>query len=123
VVAGFDLAAAAQATALPDAVAAERGTRRALLDGATAFDRLDATGRLLAGRLRLEEARLAAEGGATATIGGEIDLARGALDLQILSRPAAPEAPDLGLRLTGPADGPRALPETAAWARWRAERG
>ncbi len=122
VVAGFDLAAAAQATALADPIAAERATRRALLDGATAFDRLDATGRLAAGRLRLEEARLAAEGGATATIGGEIDLARGALDLHILSRPAMPEAPDLGLRLTGPADAPRALPETAAWARWRAER-
>jgi hypothetical protein len=123
VLAGFDLAGAAQATALPDPVAAERGTRRALLEGATAFDRLDATARLTAGRLRLEEARLAAEGGATATIRGEIDLARGALDLHILSRPAAPEAPDLGLRLTGPSDGPRALPETAAWARWRAERG
>ncbi|NGM19976.1 AsmA family protein [Roseomonas stagni] len=120
VVAGFDLAAAAQATTLADPIAAERATRRALLDGATAFDRLDATGRLTAGRLRLEDARLAAEGGATATIGGEIDLARSALDLHILSRPAVPEAPDLGLRLTGPADGPRALPETAAWARWRA---
>jgi hypothetical protein len=123
VLAGFDLAGAAQATALADPIAAERATRRALLEGATAFDRLDATARLTAGRLQLEEARLAAEGGATATIGGEIDLARGALDLQLLSRPAVPEAPDLGLRLTGPADAPRALPETAAWARWRAERG
>lgn len=123
VVAGFDLAAAAQATVLPDPVAAERTTRRALLGGATAFDRLEAVTRIDNGRLRLHEARLAAEGGATATLSGEVDLARGSFDIQVLARPASPEAPDLGLRLTGPVDSPRALPETAAWARWRAERG
>jgi hypothetical protein len=123
VVTGFDLAAAAQATALADPIAAERTTRRALLGGATAIDRFEAVARLADGRIMLEDARLAAEGGATAAISGEIDLARGVFDLQLLARPAAPEAPDLGLRLSGPADGPRALPETAAWLRWRAERG
>jgi hypothetical protein len=123
VVTGFDLAAAAQATVLPDPVAAERTTRRALLGGATAFDRLEAETRIADGRVRLREARLATEGGATATLTGEVDLSRGSFDLQVLARPATPEAPDLGLRLTGPVDSPRALPETAAWARWRAERG
>ena len=123
VLAGFDLAAAATASAGEDAAAAEEAVRRALLGGATGFDRLEAEARLADGRVRIEAARLAAEGGATATLAGEIDLARGAVDLQVLARPAAPEAPDLGLRLTGPADSPRALPEISAWARWRAERG
>jgi hypothetical protein len=122
VLAGFDLAAAATASALPDALAAEAAIREALLNGATAFDRLEAEAVLAAGRLRLDSARLAAEGGASATLAGEIDLARGTLDLLVLARPAVPEAPDLGLRLTGPADAPRALPETSAWAVWRATR-
>jgi hypothetical protein len=103
VLAGFDLAAAAIASALPDALPAEAAIREALLNGATAFD------------------RLAAEG-ASATLSGEIDLARATLDVLVLARPAMPEAPDIGLRLTGPAADPRALPETSAWAVWRAAR-
>jgi hypothetical protein len=63
---------------------------------------------------------LAGEGGVTAAISGSADLARGALDLRIGARPA-PEAPEFGLRVTGPAGAPRALPETSDWARWRAE--
>jgi hypothetical protein len=123
VLTGFDLAAAATASAQPDAVAAEAAVREALLQGATAFDRLEADAALAAGRLRLDMARLAADGGASATMEGVIDLARGTLDLLVLARPAMPDAPDLGLRLIGPAEAPRALPETSGWSRWRAERG
>jgi hypothetical protein len=65
--------------------------------------------------------RLAAEGGVTATISGRADLERGALDLRIGTRPV-PEAPELGLRITGPVGAPRALPEMSDWARWRAGR-
>jgi hypothetical protein len=121
VLAGFDLAAAAIASALPDALPAEAAIREALLNGATAFDRLEAEAAVSAGRLRLDSARLAAEG-ASATLSGEIDLARATLDVLVLARPAMPEAPDIGLRLTGPAADPRALPETSAWAVWRAAR-
>ena len=120
---GFDLAAAAQATAQPDGIAAEAAARRALTAGATAFDRLEGRATLVDGRMRLVETRLAAEGGTSATLSGDLDFARAALDLRILARPAQPEAPDLGLQLSGPAETPSALPETAAWARWRAERG
>ncbi|MGK7865993.1 AsmA family protein [Falsiroseomonas sp. E2-1-a20] len=120
VLAGFNLAAAATASALPDALGAEAAIQEALLNGATAFDRLEVEASLASGRLRLETARLAAEGGTAATFAGEIDLGRATLDLLVLARPAVPEAPDLGLRLTGPADAPRALPETSAWAVWRA---
>jgi hypothetical protein len=122
VLTGFDIAAAAAASAGADALAAEAMVRRALTGGASAFERLDLTGQLDAGRLRIGEARIATESGAGASLAGEVDLSRGAFDLRLAVPPAVPEAPDLGLRLTGPADAPRRLPETSAWARWRAER-
>ncbi len=121
VVTGFDLGAASAATALAETGPAEAAIRKGLTSGATAFDRLELAGRLVAGRLVLGSGRLASEGGLAASISGEADLARGTLDLLIAARPQAPEAPDLGLRLTGPASAPRPLVETAAWARWRAE--
>ncbi|MFM2149675.1 MAG: hypothetical protein RLZZ187_1981 [Pseudomonadota bacterium] len=121
VLTGLDLGAAVAAASLPDATEAEERLRRALLGGATAFERLEAEAGLEAGQMRLVMGRLAAEGGVTATISGRADLERGAIDLRIGTRPV-PEAPELGLRITGPAEAPRALPETSDWARWRAGR-
>ena len=123
VVTGFDLGAAVAATALPELTEAEAAARRALLTGATAFDRLELQGAIEAGRMRLETGQLTTEAGAGGTLSGEADLPRGVLDLRLGVRPAQGEAPELGLRVTGPANAPRALPETADWARWRAERG
>jgi uncharacterized protein involved in outer membrane biogenesis len=117
---GLDLRAVATAAALPDPLDAEARVRHALLAGATAFERLELDALLEAGRLRLSSVQLAGEGSVSAAISGSADLARGALDLRIGARPA-PEAPELGLRVTGPAGAPRALPETSDWARWRAE--
>jgi uncharacterized protein involved in outer membrane biogenesis len=121
VVVGFDLTGAGGAAALSDLAAAETAVRGALVRGATAFERLEFSARLAGGRATLSEARLAGEGGLSASAEGSVDLARGALDLLISLR--APEGPDLGLRLSGPAEEPRRLPETATWSRWRAERG
>jgi hypothetical protein len=121
VLAGFDLAGAAEATLGSDALEAEALMRRALTGGATAVERADLVARIQTGRLVLQDARIAVEGGVAATAAGEVDLARGALDLRLALRPPAEGAPELGLRLTGPADIPRPLPETAAWARWRAQ--
>lgn len=123
VLAGFDLAGAAAATLGTDAVAAEALVRRALTGGATAVERADLRARIQSGRLIVQEGRIAIEGGGAATAMGEVDLARAALDVRLALRPPAEGAPDLGLRLTGPADMPRPLPETAAWARWRAQGG
>lgn len=123
VLTGFDLASAVTATAAQDPVAAEAGVRHALTNGATAFERLGLEGRVEAGRLQVTAGRIATDAGATATLEGEADLPRATLDLRFAVRPAVPEAPDLGLRVTGPAEAPRALPETSAWVRWRAERG
>jgi hypothetical protein len=121
VLTGVDLGAAIAAASLPEAPLAEARLRRALLSGATAFERLEAEAVLETGQLRFATGRLAAEGGVAATLSGSADLARGTLDLRIGARPA-PEAPELGLRITGPAEAPRALPETSDWARWRAGR-
>jgi len=123
VVTGFDLAAAVAAAALPDLGAAELGVRQALSGGATGFERLDLGGRVEAGLLRIEMGRVTTEAGGTAALSGSADLPRAVLDLRAAVRPAAPEAPALGLSVTGPAATPRALPETADWARWRAEKG
>jgi len=54
------------------------------------------------------------------TATGEIDLGRGALDLRIAARPVA-DAPEIGLRVTGPAASPQRVPELASFLRWRAE--
>ncbi|PWS37187.1 hypothetical protein DFH01_10010 [Falsiroseomonas bella] len=123
VLTGLDLAAAAGATGLGDLAEAEAAARRALTAGATAFDRLEAAGSVEAGRIVVESGRVTTESGATAMLSGSADLPRSTLDLRFAVRPAAAEAPELGLRVTGPAAEPRVLPETAAWARWRAERG
>jgi hypothetical protein len=119
---GLDLAAVQAAAALPELSATEAALRDALGGGASAFERLEVVGPLAEGRLRLETARLASErGGGATTATGEIDLARGTLDLRLLARPVA-EAPEIGLRLTGPATAPRRLPELAPFLRWKAER-
>ena len=97
----MDLGAAIAAASLPEAPLAEARLRRALLNGATAFERLEAEAVLEAGQLRFATGRLAAEGGVAATLSGGADLARGALDLRIGTRP---------------------LPEISDWARWRAGR-
>jgi len=43
------------------------------------------------------------------------------LDLRLATRPV-PEAPEVGLRLSGPAAAPRRVPELAPFLLWRAER-
>jgi hypothetical protein len=123
VLTGLDLGAATAATALEDLTAADAAARQALSTGATAFDRLELEGAIEAGQLRIGTGRVTTEAGATATLGGVADLVSGSVDLRLGARPAVPEAPELGLRVTGPATAPRTLPETADWARWRAERG
>jgi hypothetical protein len=119
---GYDLAAVQAASALPDLAEAEAALRRALAGGATGFERLEGTARFADGRATLEGATLSTEGGAVASATGGVDLGRSgaALDLRIGTRPVA-EAPEIGLRVSGPAADPRRLPELAPFLRWRAE--
>ena len=109
---------------MPDLADAEAALRRALSDkaGATAFERLEAEARFADGRAALgDAAALSTEGGAVAAVSGGADFGRGALDLRIATRPVA-EAPEIGLRVAGPAADPQRLPELAPFLRWRAER-
>ncbi|BDG71131.1 AsmA family protein [Roseomonas fluvialis] len=122
VLAGVALGAAASAAARDDTAAGEVALREALGGGATEVDRLEGGWRASGGVVTLDGVRVVAEGGATGSIEGSLDVARGAVDLRFLVQPGPAEAPPIGLRVTGPADTPRRQPETAAWARWMAER-
>jgi uncharacterized protein with beta-barrel porin domain len=121
VVAGVALRDAYAAAGLADALAAEAGLRRALLGGATAVERLEGGWQIATGRLLLQEANLAAEGGDFARVTGSVDLPRATLDIGFALRPPVANAPDIGLRFSGPAAAPQRLPDIAPWARWRAE--
>jgi hypothetical protein len=102
-------------------VAAEAALRRALLGGATAVERLEGGWHISTGRLSLQEANLAAEGGVSARVTGSVDLPRATIDIGFALRAPAAEAPDIGLRFSGPAAAPQRLPDISPWARWRAE--
>ena len=121
VVAGLALRDAFAGAGLADALAAEAALRRALLGGATAVERLEGGWRLAAGRLELQEMRLAGEAGVSAQVTGAVDLPRQTLDIGFALRPPVAEAPDIGLRFSGPAAAPLRLPDIAPWTRWRAE--
>ena len=118
---GYDLGAVQAASALPDLAEAEAALRRALAGGATEFERLEGTAGFADGRATLGDASLSTEGGAVASAAGSVDVGRGgALDLRLATRPVA-EAPEIGLRIAGPAAEPQRLPELAPFLRWRAE--
>ncbi|MCE2922268.1 MAG: hypothetical protein LW837_20275, partial [Roseomonas sp.] len=109
------------AAGLADPLMAEAALRRALIGGATAVERLEGGWQVSAGRLSVQEMRLAAEGGVSARVTGSVDLPRATLDIGFALRPPAAEAPEIGLRFSGPAAAPQRLPDIAPWARWRAE--
>lgn len=123
VLAGFDLAQAAAALRQPGGQAETVAKLRAALSGgASAFDRLEGAFKLEAGSLVVDQAMLSAEAG-TAQLSGSVDLVRDAIVLDARLQPAGAEAlPELGLRLGGAASAPRRVIETAAAARWLAER-
>jgi hypothetical protein len=117
---GLDLATLHAAAALPELGEAEPALLQALAGGATAFDRLEMAGAATAGRLGLGQGRVVLEGGGMMNVAGDIDFGRATLDLRLATRPV-PDAPEIGLRLTGPLAAPRRLPELAPFLRWRAE--
>jgi hypothetical protein len=121
VVAGVALRDAYAAVGLADPVAAEAALRLALFGGATAVERLEGGWQIAAGRLSLQEVNLVGEGGVSARMTGSMDLPRQVLDLGFALRPPVAEAPEIGLRFSGPAAAPQRLPDIAPWARWRAE--
>ena len=120
VLVGLDLGAVAAAAAQTPLSEAAAALRAALAGGATAFESVTARFALADGQARLLDSAAALAGGSTASGEGMIDLAQSRLDLGLQTRPV-PEAPAVGLRLTGPVATPRRLPELAEFLRWRAE--
>jgi uncharacterized protein YhdP len=123
VLVGFDLGQVAHALQAPVPVAdGLAALRAALMEGATAFDRLEARFTVSDGVVSLGQSQLAAAAG-TAQILGEIDLRGGTLDLGITLAPLGAEPlPRIGLRATGAWQAPLRVPETAGAARFLAER-
>ena len=98
---------------------AEGAVSSALAGGSMAFDRLDMTATADHGSVQMKQAELRAASG-TIGITGSIDLPGGAADLRLALRPAVPNPPEIGLRLNGPFEALRRIPELAAVTRWRA---
>lgn len=123
VLAGFDFAGAMAglraATGQAEALAA---LRAALSSGATTFDRLAGGFTLEAGSLVIDEAILSADAG-EARLSGSLDPGHDAIALNIRLQPNPDSAlPEIGLRVGGSATAPQRVFETAAAARWLAER-
>jgi hypothetical protein len=93
----------------------------ALRGGATPFDTLDVQAQADKGVVALRQSSFVAPSG-TANLTGTVDLTGAAADLRLAIRPAVPDAPELGLRLTGPLDAMRRTPELADVSRWRTAR-
>ncbi|MFC3126365.1 AsmA family protein [Pseudoroseomonas globiformis] len=118
VLGGVDLRSAYLAAEAATMAAAEAGLRTALSGGATGFEALDARLQLDTGRLTLVDGRLAMAETPGAILRGEADLARGTADLMMMLKDG--EAPEFGLRLTGPIRDARRVLELADWLSWRA---
>ncbi|MBR0655700.1 AsmA family protein [Plastoroseomonas arctica] len=116
---GIDLAALQAAFDLPEPEAA---LRQSLLSGNTGFDRLDVVAELAGGIAHIEQAAIAAGNAGLATAAGQVDVARGTLDVAITARPGAAEAPEVALRVQGLVADPRRTLELSDWLRWRAAR-
>ena len=94
--------------------------RAALAGGSTGFARLVLEADVDRGGVALTEAVLSGPAG-TVTARGTIDLGRALLALRLAIVPAVADAPEIGLRLSGPAAAPERVPELAGAVRWRAE--
>jgi len=98
----------------------EADLRAALAGGGTAFERLAVEGDIDRGGFTLTRAALAGPAG-TVTASGTIDLTQALLALRLAVVPEVADAPEIGLRLTGPVDAAERVPELAGAVRWRAE--
>ena len=92
----------------------------ALAGGSTPFATLHVVAAADHGVVTMRQGTLALSDGGSATLGGSIDLPDGTLALTLTAHPAGPDAPAIGLRLSGPAAAATRTPELADLTRWRA---
>ncbi len=100
--------------------AADPALAMALAGGASGFSQLDAAAEIARGRILMRDAQLQSASG-KADFTGSIDIAGAALDMRISLRPDIAGSPDIGLRLTGPLEAARRIPEFAGITTWRAQ--
>lgn len=94
--------------------------REGLAGGSTGFDRLTLEAGFDHGIATLREAQLAGRDGGMSAM-GSLDLPAATAALRLELRPAIPDPPALGLRVTGKLASPTRTPELADVIRWRAE--
>ncbi len=111
------------ATAAPQPGVAETlsDVAAALGSGATPVTRLELQGTLSHGTMTLSRGDVATPAGSIA-VTGTFDVPEEAVDARLALRPALEAAPDIGLRLIGPAAAPSDSPELADLTRWLADR-
>ncbi|OAN53742.1 hypothetical protein A6A04_14165 [Paramagnetospirillum marisnigri] len=123
VVDGFDLAAMDARMRNLENLGSLLGLVQAGLSGGSSrFSSLSSTFTADKGVITSRDITLAAEGG-SADGSAVIDLPRESLDARIAFRLAAPGAPPLGLRLTGPLASPNKSIDVNALQQWMVERG
>ena len=100
-----------------DAALSEAAARSVLSGGETPFAAMTVAAQLAQGVATLTRGEVAAPSGAIA-LAGAVDLPGATADLHVSLRPALPDPPTLGLRLTGPIAAPARTPELAGLALW-----
>jgi len=95
------------------------GLATALAGGVTRFDTLTLAAAIERGVVTLRDTALESPAGGIVA-DGDIDLPADTADLHLLFRPAVPDPPLLGLRISGPLSAPNRSPELGPAAGWRA---
>ncbi len=100
------------------ATLAEAAVSAALAGGTTPFSKVELVLRAGHGVLQVADGRMTGPSG-SATLAGSVDLAGNAAELRLGLLPAVTDPPEIVLRLVGPLDALRRVPELGALARWR----
>lgn len=120
-VAGSDLAALNKALGSATGESAlDAALSAALAAGRTRFGKLELAASAKRGIVDVAGSSLGTQDGSMAW-SGTIDLPDSILDLHAAIRPSFPDAPQVGLRISGPVAAPRYLPELADVIRWRVQ--
>jgi hypothetical protein len=94
--------------------------KAAMAGGNTPFATMKGTAQVAKGAIQFGPTQISGPEGEIAMSGG-VDLTRTTADLRLEMKPAMPDPPSLGLRLTGPLDALQRTPELADLIRWRAD--
>jgi len=117
---GVDLFRVKLAAAKSELAAAKAAVIDAVEQGTTGFDQVNVAAGIAHGTLALEKVQLHGSAG-DADLTGDMNLPSQTVDLRLVLRPALPTPPEIAVRLTGPLDHPKHIPELDNLSRFVAE--